>query len=144
MDFSKITTVFRFIIIALIYIIIFLALKIMYKDIKNGDKKRPAKKRSFGLEVIKTGQNSILKKGGIVLISGELTIGRKTGNLLILDDEYVSGSHARIFLKNTDYVIEDLGSTNGTMLNGERLEGRTVIKAGDEIGIGSALFKVVG
>lgn len=144
MDFSKLTTIFRFIIIGIIYIIIFLALRIMYKDIKNGGKKKPVKKKSFGLEVIDKGENNDLKNGAIIPIRGELTIGRKETNNLILQDQYVSGKHTRIFLKNTDYMIEDLGSTNGTILNEERLEGKAILKAGDEIQIGSALFKVIG
>lgn len=144
MDLSKLTTIFRFAIIGIIYIIIFLALRIMYKDIKNGGKRKPIKKKSFGLEVIEPGENSNLKEGGIIPVSGELTIGRKNNNHLILEDQFVSGKHARIFLKNTDYMIEDLGSTNGTKLNNKRLEGKVILRVGDEIEIGSALFKVIG
>lgn len=144
LDFSKLTTIFKFIIIGIVYIIIFLALRIMYKDIKNGGKKKSVKKKSFGLEVIDKGENHDLKDGAIIPVRGEITIGRKETNNLILDDQYASGNHARIFLKNTDYMIEDLGSTNGTMLNDKRLEGRAILKVGDEIQIGSASFKVIG
>lgn len=144
MDFSRFTTIFRFVIIGIVYIIIFLALRIMYKDIKGGGKKKTVKKRSFGLEVLETGENSILKKGGIIPIHGELTIGRKNSNMMVLDDQFVSGNHVRIFHRNTDYMIEDLGSTNGTELNEERLEERAILKVGDEIKVGSALFKVIG
>jgi hypothetical protein len=144
LDFSRLTTIFRFAIIAIVYIIIFLALRIMYKDIKGGGRKKELKKKSFGLEILETGKNSNLKKGGIIPIRGELTIGRRNNNSLILEDQFVSGSHARIFVKNTDYMIEDLGSTNGTVVNEERLEGRAILRAGDEIEIGSAVFKVIG
>jgi len=144
LDFSKLTTIFRFIIIGIIYIIIFLSLKIMYKDIKNGGKRNPTKKKTFGLEILDKGENHELKNGAVIPIKGEITIGRKTTNNLILDDQYVSGNHARIFLKNTDYIIEDLGSTNGTIINDKRLEGKAILKVGDEIQIGSALFKVIG
>ncbi|MFL0247245.1 FHA domain-containing protein [Candidatus Clostridium stratigraminis] len=144
MDFSRLTTIFRFIIIGIVYIIIFYALSIMYKDIKSGGKKKTTKKKAFGLEVLDAGENSILKRGGIIPIHGELTIGRRDSNMLVLDDQFVSGNHARIFIKNTDNMIEDLGSTNGTELNEERLEDRVILKVGDEIKIGSALFKVIG
>lgn len=138
------TTIFRFIIIGIVYIIIFLALKIMYKDIKSGGKKKVTRKKAFGLEVLDAGENSILKNGGVIPIQGELTIGRKNNNMLVLDDQFVSGNHVRIFIKNTDNMIEDLGSTNGTELNGVRLEERAILKVGDEIQVGSALFKVIG
>lgn len=144
MDFSRLTTIFRFIIIGIVYIIIFYALSIMYKDIKSGGKKKTTRKKAFAIEVVEAGENSILKRDGIIPIHGELTIGRRASNMLVLDDQFVSGNHARIFIKNTDNMIEDLGSTNGTEVNGERLEERVILKVGDEIKIGSALFKVIG
>lgn len=143
MDFSKLSVIFKFIIMAIVYIIIFVALVIMYKDIKNGGKKK-TRKKSLGLEVVDSGQNSILRKGSVIPIHGELTVGRRSSNLLVLDDQYVSGNHAKVYLKNTDYVLEDLESTNGTYFNSKRLEGKTILRAGDEIKIGSAVFKVIG
>jgi pSer/pThr/pTyr-binding forkhead associated (FHA) protein len=144
LDFSRLTTIFRFVIIGIVYIIIFLALRIMYKDIKSGGKKKTIRTKAFGLEVLESGENTILKKGGIIPIQGELTIGRKASNMLVLDDQFVSGKHVRIFIKNTDNMIEDLGSTNGTEINGIKLEQRVILRVGDEIKVGSALFKVIG
>lgn len=136
--------ILKFAIMGVVYIIIFLALRIMYKDIKNGGRKKVTKKKAFGLEVIDPGENSNLKEGGIIPVQGELTIGRKNTNHLILEDQFVSGNHARVFLKNTDYMLEDMGSTNGTKLNEERLEDRVILRVGDEIEVGSAIFRVIG
>lgn len=144
MDFSKLSAIFRFAIIGIVYIIIFLALRIMYKDIKVGGKKKTPRKNAFGLEVLQAGENSNLRKGGIIPVQGELTIGRKNTNHLILEDQFVSGNHVRIFVRNTDYMIEDMGSTNGTKVNDERLEERAILRVGDEIEVGSAVFKVIG
>lgn len=145
MDLSKLSLIFKIIIIGIIYIIIFLALRIMYKDIKNGGKKsRNSNKKSFGLEVVSAGNNSNLRKGGVIPVRGEISIGRKNDNLLILDDPYASGHHARVYMKNNDCILEDLGSTNGTLLNGEKVNGREYLNAGDEIRIGSTAFKVIG
>lgn len=49
------------------------------------------------------------------------TIGRRAGLNVVLDNGYVSGNHARIFRQNGTFIIEDLGSTNGTRLNGHQL-----------------------
>lgn len=143
MDISKLLRpIFTTVIIGIIYLIIFLSLRIMYKDVKNGDRRRRIRK-TLGLEIISAGQNSNLKKGGVVPVNGQLTIGRKDDNLLVIIDPYVSSHHVKIFIKNTDYIIEDLGSTNGTLLNGKRLEGKVLLNAGDEIKVGSVLFKVI-
>jgi hypothetical protein len=135
--------VFAVAICGIVYIIIILALRIMYKDVKNGDKKRVLKK-AFGLEIVSTGNNPNLKKGGIVPIRGDLTLGRKDDNMVVINDPYVSSYHAKIYVKNTDYIIEDLGSTNGTILNEDKIQGRAYINPGDEIKIGSVLFRVIG
>ena len=144
MDYAKILRPFFAIaFIGIIYFIIILALRIMYKDVKNGDKKKLLKKY-WGLEILNAGENQNLKTGAVIPIRRELTIGRKDVNLLILSDPFVSGHHTKIYLKNTDYFIEDLGSTNGTVLNHSKLEGKKYLYVGDEIKIGSAFFRVIG
>ncbi|NMM62269.1 FHA domain-containing protein [Clostridium sp. P21] len=144
MDLNKLSLIFKIIIIAIVYIIIFLALRIMYKDIKGGGKKNKRRNRkSFGLEVINAGNNSNLRKGAVIPIHGEISVGRKSGNFIVLDDPYASGYHARIFLKNNDCILEDLNSTNGTLLNGNKLKGRKYLNSGDEITIGNTSFKVI-
>lgn len=144
MDLSKLSLIFKIIIIGIIYIIIFIALRIMYKDVKNGGRKVRSSRKSFGLEVISAGNNSNLRRGGVIPVRGDITIGRKNDNLLILDDPYASSHHARVYVKNNDCILEDLGSTNGTLLNGERIEGKEYLNSGDEIRIGSTSFRVIG
>ncbi|MEQ1505055.1 MAG: FHA domain-containing protein [Myxococcota bacterium] len=65
-----------------------------------------------------------------------LVVGRKRGDL-ILDDPLVSGSHCRILVKEDGYVLQDLGSTNGTMVDG-RMVREAALKPGAEITIGSS------
>ena len=135
--------VLRLLIIVIIYIIKFWALRIMYKDIKGGNRRRVS--RQLGLEVIKVGDNkSNLKVGSVIPIHSKMTIGRREDNLLVLHDQYVSGHHAVIFIKNNEYFIKDLDSTNGTLLNGKRLDKVLTLKLDDEIIIGEYIFKVIG
>ncbi|MBE6043006.1 MAG: FHA domain-containing protein [Clostridium thermopalmarium] len=115
----------------------------MYKDIKGGNRRRVS--RQLGLEVIKVGDNkSNLKVGSVIPIHSKMTIGRREDNLLVLHDQYVSGHHAVIFIKNNEYFIKDLDSTNGTLLNGKRLDKVLTLKLDDEIIIGEYIFKVIG
>lgn len=64
-----------------------------------------------------------------------LLIGRKEGELL-LDDPLVSGRHCQIVPRGNDFVLQDVGSTNGTMVDG-RLVKEVVLKPGNEIAVGS-------
>ena len=142
MDFMQL--IMKLAIIGVVYIIIFVALRIMYKDIKGGAKQKPIVRKSMGLEVIERGENFNLRVGAVIPLNNELSVGRKADNLLVLGDKYVSSEHARIYRKNTDYILQDLGSTNGTLMNKKRVKGMVVIKKGDEIKIGTSIFKVIG
>lgn len=135
--------IFTAVFIVILYIIIILALRVMYKDVKAGGRKKVLKS-SLGLEVIEAGENSTLKNGAIIPIKGVLTMGRKEDNVIMLDDQYVSGHHAKVYVKNSQYILEDLNSTNGTVVNGTNVKGRLYIQIGDEIKIGSLKFRVIG
>jgi len=67
--------------------------------------------------------------------SEPLVIGRKNGELL-LDDPLVSGTHAQLVFRNDGWVVQDLGSTNGTMIDG-RLVRDAQLRPGAELAIGS-------
>lgn len=71
----------------------------------------------------------------------EITIGRGRENDIVIPENFVSHRHATIFLHGAQYVIEDLGSVNHTYVNGQALEGRAYLKAGDEIRIGMVTLK---
>lgn len=149
---SNLSVIFKVIIIGIIYIIIIYALRLMYKDMRNGDKvrvrtkgkTREREKKQVGLEVMDCGTNGIIRKGSVVPIDVELTIGRKEDNIVVLPENYISGYHAKIFLKNGKYILQDLNSTNGTKLNGQKILGKAYISVGDKIEIGTIAFKVIG
>lgn len=77
-----------------------------------------------------------------VLKPGDSVVGRGSEAEVWVHDERVSRHHARIRLANAKAVLEDLGSRNGTFLNGARLEGPASLADGDEIGIGAATLIV--
>lgn len=146
MSFSKmIAGMFGLIFIVILYVILYYALKIMYKDVKNGGKKkRPARANgNYGLEIINSGKGRDLKEGSIIPIRSDLSIGRKDNNSIILSDQHVSGNHAKIIVRNNGLFLEDLNSTNGTYLNGKKISNRIKLSNKDEIQIGTAVFKIL-
>ena len=56
----------------------------------------------------------------------------------------MSSQHAKIYLKNTNYILQDLRSTNGTIMNNKTVKDTVYIKKGDVIKIGTSTFKVIG
>lgn len=77
---------------------------------------------------------------------GSTTIGRSRDNDICIDHPEVSGEHALIKEEGGRFTLHDLGSTNGTFLNGELLRAPLMLEDGDEIGLGQAViltFKVL-
>lgn len=74
------------------------------------------------------------------LIAGEATIGRAPGCAIVLNGDYVSAHHARLFERDGRVWVEDLGSTNGTLLNGRRVRRPVAMRAGDRLKIGDVVL----
>jgi len=70
------------------------------------------------------------------LQKSEIYIGRDPSNDLVIGDAEVSRKHARLIWQSGGYILEDLGSTNGTYLNGQRLLGPHVMRPGEVIQLG--------
>jgi pSer/pThr/pTyr-binding forkhead associated (FHA) protein len=69
------------------------------------------------------------------------TMGRADGSEIPIDDPFASSVHARIFAREQFMYIEDMGSTNGTYLNGRRLRSAERLKVGDTVRIGETEYR---
>lgn len=82
--------------------------------------------------------------GSISVHMGTISIGRKPGNTIVIaQDGYLSGKHAEFFTDESGTFIIDLGSTNGTSVNGKKLNAneRQQLVEGDEVQIGQTMFR---
>lgn len=70
-----------------------------------------------------------------------LTIGRGRANGIALSDQFVSFMHARIFPDGHFFFIDDLGSTNGTFVNGRKIDAPTQLKVRDEVVVGDTTLR---
>lgn len=78
----------------------------------------------------------------IALTQPDTTVGRDPGNPVVVSDPQASRRHARIFLDNGDFWVEDLKSRNGTRVNGE-IATRQKLKSGDQIGVGDSILTFI-
>ena len=81
-------------------------------------------------------------RGQVFALGQEITVGRAaTATIGMPDDSFVSQLHARVYREAGSAMIEDLGSTNGTYLNGKRLTTPETITKGDRVQIGNTVFE---
>jgi pSer/pThr/pTyr-binding forkhead associated (FHA) protein len=77
-----------------------------------------------------------------IRIDASVTIGRAPECELRIDDTYASQQHARVFGKGGSWYVEDLGSTNGTYVNEQRLAAPAMLTAGDRIRVGTTVVEL--
>src|SRR5438874_627109 len=87
-----------------------------------------------------------LSSGGqeLELTKPVVVLGRDPSVDIVLNSPGVSRQHARVTLQGYQYFIEDLGSSNGTFLNGQPISGPTVLHPNDQIELGTSLMLVFG
>ncbi|MCL1879375.1 MAG: FHA domain-containing protein [Actinomycetia bacterium] len=90
--------------------------------------------------VVERGPDDI--QGLKITVTGPVVVGRAPGADILINAEYVSGRHARFSPIGSDLVIEDLASTNGTQLNGQRIGLATELEDGDLVNIGDVALRI--
>lgn len=78
----------------------------------------------------------------IALAGRQLTIGRASDSDLVVDDEYTSTHHAKLVFINGEWLIQDLDSTNGTLLDGKKVTTPTVVAMNTQVRVGRTSFEL--
>ena len=81
--------------------------------------------------------------GELLYLDGDATMGRAASAEIRVEDPYASSAHARIFRRGGAMYIEDMGSTNGTFINGRALERPQQLRESDTIRIGDSEYRYV-
>ncbi|MGA2930915.1 MAG: FHA domain-containing protein [Acidimicrobiales bacterium] len=106
---------------------------------KPPDRPKESRRRQLYLKVVEPPAHA----GRTYDLDDELTIGRSPGcSVSMPEDIYTSTLHARLFRRNDQLWVEDLGSTNGTFVNREQISGAVRLGKGDLLQIGSTVLEV--
>ena len=144
-------TVLKVVFLALLYFFVYRAVRAVVMDLGGGaaaageprTKPTPRARPSRG----KLPRALVVRdEGGRKLderrMEGTIQIGRADACQIQLADTYASSFHARIFAKDGSWFVEDLGSTNGTYLNQQRITSPSEIQPGDRIQVGKTVLEV--
>ena len=125
----------RLLFVALLYLFLFAIMKTGIGLVR-GQRRR---EKSWTIAVEK-GPKEL--RGVQIAVHGPVIVGRNPGADIVIGASYVSGRHARFTLMGQDLFIEDLGSTNGTYVNGQRIREAIALRNKDVVTIGDVAIRV--
>jgi len=129
----------RILLVVLLYIFLLFAMRAGIGLVRSGSKSKKSKQLSI---VITQGPSALL--GTAMPITSSIIVGRAPGSDIYAPDDLISGKHARITPIPDGAIIEDLKSTNGTLLNGIPVTIPENLLVGDKISIGNLVLEVDG
>jgi pSer/pThr/pTyr-binding forkhead associated (FHA) protein len=133
----------KLVLIALLYLFLFAVMRAGIRVVSGGPTASGAVFSGAGAPwslLVEKGPAEL--RGVRVPLDSAVTIGRGADADITIADTYVSTRHARVTKGAGGPVVEDLGSTNGTVLNGNLISRATTLKAGDRLTLGDVVLKV--
>ena len=143
---------FRFGFLLLLWLFIFAAFRVVRADLFGGRPGRvtsvPPRAAAAGRKRGNRGPRHLVVTAGplsgtrITLGEQAILIGRADDSTLVLTDDFASSRHARLTNRSGQWYVEDLGSTNGTYLDQQRVQGPLLVGAGQPIRIGQTVLEL--
>lgn len=133
--------IFKYIFIVIIYLFILSIIRLIYLDIKGIDTR--SLDNSIYLKLINRKDSLPFKVREYYILEGEVFIGRDNENTITIKDPYISKMHLKIVEDEGNFYLEDLNSSNGTYLNGDKIMDVVELKNGDRIKVGQVEFLYV-
>lgn len=125
----------RVLLVVLLYIFLFSVMKTGIGLVKGQNKDS-----ALWLVSVERGPRNL--RGLKINILGPVVVGRSPGADIVINEPYVSGRHARFALQGPALIVEDLNSTNGTLVNGHPALEPTILRDDDEVEVGDVILKV--
>lgn len=149
---ESLLTVLKFCFLALVYLFLWRVVRVVVLELRapalvgavsgDGEPRRAAKadRRGARLRILEPEAH----RGETYPLGDEITVGRGGGcGIVLTEDQFVSTVHARVFRRGSDVFVEDLGSRNGTHLNGAPISVATRVKRGDRVQFGQTIAELV-
>lgn len=131
--------VLRLLFLAMLYAFLWIVVRALLRDLRAAAREPM---RELGRLVVVASPSGEPAAGTVFALDAITSLGRDVNNAIVLDDEFVSASHAALTYRGRAWYVEDLGSTNGTFVNGSQVDGLAPIAFGDEIQIGRARLRL--
>lgn len=118
------------------------ALWLIWRDFRTASAEVDTRTQRRGRLVILSSESDQLAIGKVYPLMPLTSLGRSPANSVIIDDNYASSEHALVTLRDGRWWLEDRHSSNGTLLNGYKIEEAVVLSSGDVIEVGRVALKI--
>lgn len=149
---EQLLNILKLCLLALLYLFFLRVLRAAWTEVKGPVVTAPARRaprasRESRRRSRRSGERLMIvepaeQRGRAIPLSDEVTVGRAAGCQVTIDDTYASQLHARLFLRDGQVFVEDLGSTNGTYLNRQKVSGPMVMQHGDRLQVGNTVMEL--
>lgn len=129
--------------VGLIYLFLLLVMRSSVRELNAAARAMPGEASHQGEAalIVIDGAASSLRQGQVLTLTSETAIGRSAGNDVVVDDPHVSARHATVQFARGQWWLRDLGSSNGTSLNGKPVRAVVAVRHGDVLQCGRVRFR---
>lgn len=131
--------VLRFAFVLLIYLFLFIVVRALWRDLRASI---VTAGQPLGRLIVVAAPEGQPPAGSSFALDAVNSIGRDVNNSIVVEDTFVSAEHAMLTFRGRAWYVEDRGSTNGTWVNGQRVETYLPIGYGDEIQVGQVRLRL--
>lgn len=143
--YNFLSSILSYVFTLIIYLFIFGVIRLIYLDVKKMNRFENQNVNVSGVETasLKTVRNKKQTDAALknrYMIYGDAVIGRSKNCDIVIPGKYLSNQHVRIWYEKDEWFLEDLGSRNGTEINGQRIRQRVMLDPQDDISMGGLHF----
>lgn len=133
---------FQLAFLGLLYLILFGFSRSLLRDLRSAEVTQQASQSGIGRLSVVESPIEEPRAGSSIALGPINSIGRDVNSTIFIDDDFVSGGHAMLTFRGRSWFIEDQGSTNGTYVNGHRIDRAVALSFGDELTIGRVRMRL--
>jgi FHA domain len=129
----------RLVFLLFLYLFLFAVVRVLVRDLRAAAREPEVE---LGRLFVVASPGGEPRAGTAITLDAITTVGRDVNNTIVVEDRFASSEHAVLTFRGRAWYVEDVGSTNGTYVNGERVDGVAPVAYGDDLQIGQVRFRL--
>ncbi|MEO7296068.1 MAG: FHA domain-containing protein [Candidatus Limnocylindria bacterium] len=128
--------------VALLYLVLMRFAGSLLRDLRSAEEAQISSRSGIGRLSVLESPADEPPNGSTIALGPINSIGRNVNNTIFVEDDFVSANHAMLTFRGRSWFVEDQGSTNGTYVNGHRIDRAVALSFGDELTIGRVRMRL--